>query len=160
MTTITVAVHASSILITLDGPNQAGAAGQTISFFGVITNTDTTPGDQPIFLNSDSLNFTLGDATVVDNFFSTVPISLAEGESSGDIDLFDITLANPESSLSGTGTYGLIGGMDGGSGQGSDNLAQTNFSVTVTPEPGTVSLLGIGLALMSLAIRSIKFVRH
>lgn len=156
LTALAVAgAQAGSISITLDDPDQSGVPGQTLSFFGTITNTDTNPGDDPIYLNFDSLNFSLGDATVTDNFFANVPISLAEGASSGDIDLFDIALADPESEPLGlyTGTYGLLGGMDGGDGSAADNLAQVNFSVTATPEPTTVVLLALGLALMGLLHR-------
>jgi hypothetical protein len=149
LTVLAVAGAHADIVITLDDPNQFSAPGDTLNFSGTITNTDTTPGDSPIYLNSDSLNFTLSDATVTDNFFANVPISLAEGASSGDIDLFDITLADPESDPFGTGTYGLLGGMDGGTGTASDNLAQVNFSVTVTPEPKIIPLLTILVALMS-----------
>jgi hypothetical protein len=147
--------RAGSISITLDDPDQTGAPGETLNFFGVITNTDTTPGDDPIYLNSDSLNFTLPDATVTDNFFANVPIFLAEGASSGDIDLFDITLADPESYPLGvyTGAYGLLGGMDGGDGSASDNLAQASFSVGVVPEPRTLALLAIGLVLIGVLHR-------
>jgi hypothetical protein len=146
--------RAADILITLDNPNQTGSAGETLTFSGTITNTDTTPGDDPIYLNFYSFDFALSDATndAFGNFFAYVPISLAEGASSADIDLFDITLANPETLPLGmyTGTYGLLGGMDGGANTASDNLAQVNFSVNVvTPEPATLILLGAALILMS-----------
>jgi hypothetical protein len=143
LTVLAAAGVPADINIALDDPNQTGSAGQTLNFFGTITNTNATP----VFLNGDSLNFTLGDATVSDNFFTNVPISLAAGGSSGDIDLFDVTLADPESLPLGTytGTYGLLGGIDGNA---SDNLAQVNFSATVTPEPGYFALMGIGLVLM------------
>lgn len=145
---------ASNISIVLDNPNQIAGPGQTLNFFGTITNIDTTPGDAPIYLNLDSLNFTLDDATVTDNFFTNVPFFLAEGASSGDIDLFDITLANPEAEPLGvyTGTYGLLGGMDGGADTASNNLAQADFSVdvtSVTPEPATFLLVGVALVLVS-----------
>jgi hypothetical protein len=149
LTVLAVAGVRADINIALDDPSQTGTAGQTLNFFGTITNTNTT-GTQPVYLNNDSLTFGLSDATVVDNFFANVPISLAAGASSGDIDLFDITLANPESRPLGTytGTYGLLGGMDGGTFTAQDNLAQVSFSVNVTPEPGYFALLGVGLALM------------
>lgn len=143
LTVLAVAGVRADINITFDDPNQTGGAGQTLNFFGTITNSGATA----VFLNFDSLNFGLSDATVSDNFFTNVPISLAAGGSSGDVDLFDITLANPESLPLGTytGTYGLLGGIDGSA---SDNLAQANFSVNVTPEPGYFALLGIGLVSM------------
>jgi hypothetical protein len=133
----------ADINIAFDVPNQSGAAGQTLNFLGAITNTGATA----VFLNNDSFNFTLTDATVVDNFFASVPVSLAAGASSGDIDLFDVTIANPETLPLGTytGIYGLLGGIDGNA---ADNLAQASFSVSVTPEPGYFALLGVGLSLI------------
>jgi hypothetical protein len=131
----------ADISITLDDPAQTGSPGQTLNFLGTITNTGATA----VFLNGDSFNFALTDATVADNFVTNVPASLAAGASSGDIDLFDVTIANPETLALGTytGTYGLLGGVDGNA---ADNLAQASFSVSVTPEPGYFGLLGVGLA--------------
>jgi hypothetical protein len=108
-------------------------------------------------LNSYNFNFTLTDAstTVSDNFFAFVPISLGPGTSSGDIDLFDITLANPETDPLGLygGTYGLVGGADGGDDSGSDNLAQASFSVYV-PEPSILTLLAamLGVAMLGVSL--------
>lgn len=146
----------ASVEITLDNPNQAGGPGETLKFFGIITNTslDKDPADA-IYLNADSLDFSLSDATVEDNFFASYfPVFLTGGQSSGDIDLFDIVLANPETQPFGlyAGTYGLIGGEDGGSQTAQDNLAQVGFSVNTqptvpTPEPGSFGLLGSALIL-------------
>jgi hypothetical protein len=141
---------ASNIVITFDDPNQIGVPGETLTFFGTITNTssDTTLSDA-IYFNSDSLNFTLSpaSATIDDLFFSDVPIDLVGGASSGDIELFDIILADPVSDPIGTyeGTYGLIGGMDQGEDSASEDLAQADFSVELTPEPSTFWLLLGGL---------------
>ena len=152
--------RADGITITLDNPNQTGNPGQLIEFFGTVTNnsTDTDPADS-IYLNSDYLTLALTDATQNDNFYAAYyPIALAGGESSGDIDLFDYTLANPETDLFGphAGIYQLLGGIDGGAQTASDSLDEVNFSVDVepapsgTPEPGTCYLLGGGLALLGL----------
>lgn len=151
----------ADIVIALDNPNQTGNPGQTLSFFGTISNTsaDTNPADA-IYLNSDSLNLSLGDATVNDNFFAAYfPISLVGGTSSGDIDLFDIVLAKPETEPFGmySGTYGLLGGADGGADTAQNNLAQVNFSVNVQPAASTLPepsfLFEVGAALALLALR-------
>lgn len=143
---IAVEAHAG-IIVTLDDPAQTGSAGQTLNFFGTITNnsSDTDPADA-IYLNSDSFSFELSGAsyTLIDNFANT-PVDLVGGQSSGDIDLFDITLTDPQSDPLGTynGTYGLIGGADGGADTAQDNLGQSDFSVTtVAPEPGTGAMIG------------------
>ena len=155
---IGASAQASLVTITLDNPNQLGAPGSTLSFFGIITNTtDPNLGADPIYLNSASFNFALTDAAnnSLGNFFANVPFSLASGESSADIDLFDITLAYPGSLPLGSysGTYVLLGGRDGGDLSASDNLGQTDFSVTVTPEPAFFTLLGAGLVILGLARR-------
>ena len=138
--------RADSISIVFDNPGQTGAPGATLHYFGVLTNTDMNSNDQPVYLNFDSLNFGLSDATVVDNF-GGVPLSLGPGASSGPIDLFDITLANPETQPLGkySGTYVLFGGMDGGAFTASDDLGQASFSATVAPEPRYLGMLGMGL---------------
>ena len=87
----------------------------------------------------------LTDATVIDNFFASVPFSLAGGKSSGDIDL--------------SGTCGLLGGADGGAQPAQDNLAQVSFSVdaesavTSAPEPSVLFELGTILVLVALRRR-------
>jgi hypothetical protein len=142
--------RADNIVITFVAPDQTGIPGQTLQFFGTITNTDTNPGDGPIYLNFDSLNLALSDAVLNDLFFANVPLDLVEGASSGVIELFDYTLANPGSNPAGTydGTYGLLGGMDAGAGTAQDNLAQANFSVDAVPEPESRALLGTVVVLL------------
>jgi hypothetical protein len=140
------------IVITLDAPSQTGHPGDTLNFFGVISNT----GSDTVFLNGDPLTLAGLSFTIIDQFFATVPISLDGNTSSGDIDLFDVTVSNPLLDPPGKylGSYGLLGGADAptDTDPGSqDNLASANFDVTTgsgatgTPEPSTGFLLGVAL---------------
>jgi hypothetical protein len=135
----------ADIEVLLDNAAQSGSANDTLSFFGTITNTssDSTLEDA-IYLNSDSLNLSLADATVSDNFLSNVPLYLAGGQSSGDIDLFDLTLGADPAGVY-TGQYSLFGGADQGANIATGLLASANFTVTETsppvPEPGTITML-------------------
>ena len=141
----------ADIIISLDNPNQTGNPGAILNFFGTITNNDPNSDDAPIYLNGDPWVLLPDDASFEDNFFAAYfPVFLPPGASSGDIDLFDVALANPEADSFGlyTGSsYGLVGGADGGAQTASDNLAQASFSIDVepasspTPEPGTLWLL-------------------
>ena len=145
----TAAAKADEVTITFDQPTQTGTPGQTLQFFGTITN-DT---NQTIYLNSDSLDADSG-VTTTDDFYNT-PISLAPsgdpGDSSGDIELFDVTL-NQFGSFS--GDYTLIGGADGGAGTAQDNLGSASFAVTATPEPASILLvLSAGLAMWPISRR-------
>jgi len=144
LTALAVAGARADINITFDNAAQSGLPGATLQFFGTIDNT----GFNTVFLNADSLNLAGGsDFTTNDLFFTNAPISVAAGGSSGDIELFDVTISNPfvDTLTTYNGTYTLIGGIDGGA---QDVLAEASFSVSVTPEPGYFALLGVGVALM------------
>jgi hypothetical protein len=139
----TAAARADSVSITFSQPNQTTTPGQTLEFFGTITNlTGNT-----IFLNADDLDLAGQSFTTNDQFFNTVPISLApsgqSGSSSGLIELFDVTVSNPLLNPFGkySGVYTLFGGNDGGAGTAQDNLGSANFSVSPVPEPSTIYLL-------------------
>ena len=145
------AAKADSLTITLDQANPTASAGDTLQFFGTITN-DT---DTALFLNNDDLNLGGLSLTTTDQFFNTVPISLAPegevGDSSGDIELFDVTVSDPLLDAAGvySGTYTLFGGADGNA---QDNLGSTSFSVTTVspvPEPSTLYLLLSGILAMA-----------
>ena len=134
------------IVVTFDAPSQTGHPGDTLHFSGVISNT----GSDIVFLNGDPLTLAGASFTITDQFFATVPVSLDGNTSSGDIDLFDVTVSNPLLDPPGKylGSYGLLGGVDG---DASDNLGSANFDVTTgsgttgTPEPSTGFLLGVAL---------------
>jgi hypothetical protein len=142
----TAAAKADSITVTFDQPNQNALPGATVQFFGTIFNNTAST----IFLNSDDLNINGLSFAVNDQFFSTVPFSLAAGANSGDIELFDVTVSNPLSDSAGkyTGLYDLIGGADGNAQDVLENSA--TFSVNTAPvtspvpEPSTLCLLLTG----------------
>jgi hypothetical protein len=150
------------VTITFDNPNQTVAAGGTLQFFGAITN-DTS---NTIFLNSDDPTVDGLSLMLNDLFFTNAPSSLAPegqaGDSSGDIELFDVTASNPLLDAAGTfsGSYTLVGGADGGNGTGSDVLGTASFSVTTvapTPEPSSLYLLFTGmLAMAALAWKGMR----
>jgi len=150
------AARADEITITFDQSSQTASAGDTLQFFGTITN-DT---GATVYLNSDDLTVTGLSLTTTDQFFNTVPLSLAPNGSSGDIELFDVTVSSALLDAPGTysGAYTLIGGADGNA---QDNLGTATFSVTTlapTPEPPSVYLLLTGM--LSLAALAWKGVRH
>jgi hypothetical protein len=152
----TALAHAASLTIALDQPTEPASAGQTLNFFGTIANNTNAT----IYLNSDDLDFSSAGFSVIDQFFNTVPISLAPsgqpGSSSGDIELFDVGVNNPfgGSPAVYSGTYTLFGGADGGADTAQDNLGSATFAVAVTPEPSTIYLLAAGLGAVSMAARA------
>jgi hypothetical protein len=145
---VATAAKADPVTITFDQPNQIAGAGQTLEFFGTITNNTAST----IFLNSDDPNLAGLSFSINDQFFSTVPPSLAAGANSGDIELFDVTLSNPLQDAFATyaGDYTLVGGIDGNA---QDNIGSAAFSVSSVPEPSTIGLLFTGFAGL-LPIRS------
>lgn len=135
--------RADDIQISFDFAFQTGIPGEELIFTGTITNN----GADTVFLNGDSLNPSGDSFVVTDQFYNTVPISLDAGQSSGDIELFDVT---PNSHFTDTygsfpGTYSLIGGVDGNA---QDVLTLTDFTVDVAPEPPPSILFAAGLALI------------
>jgi hypothetical protein len=149
---------AGTITVTLDQPNQTGAEGDTLMFFGVLYNT----GGDTEYLNSDSLNLTAttGDFTTDDGpFFANAPLSLASSASTADIELFDVTIANPftDAFTSYNGLFTILGGADDSS---SDILTDPAiaFSVSVqsaTPEPSTSLLILAGFVACALVRRNL-----
>jgi hypothetical protein len=123
----------------------SGAPGSEVTVYGTITNT----GSDTDYLNSE--NYTLGSTFFsnpdITDFLLNAPLYLGPGSNSGLIALFTFDVA------SGTpgGSYGgnfldILGG-----GPIAQNLlASAEYSVTVkntvTPEPGTIGLIALGLA--------------
>lgn len=143
----------ANLVIALDNPDQTGSPGDTLVFTGILSNA----GSSAVFLNSADLNLAGGSFTpnFIDPFLNNVPLFLDPGQSTVDIELFDIALNNPFTDVPGTyvGNYALVGGVDV---DAQDVLNSANFSVTVNvpvstvPEPSSLLLMTSALIIMRL----------
>jgi len=152
-----VAAEANSVTIALDQPDQTGMPGDILQFFGTITNTSANT----LFLAGDDPNLSGLSLAFLDLFVSNVPEFLAPsgqtGDSSGDINLFDVAVTDPLLDAPGMylGLYTLIGGSNIGD---RNTLGMAGFTVTTaTPEPSAVYLLLV--ALSAVSIRMIRDAR-
>jgi hypothetical protein len=147
-------LQATTLLVLLSNPSQAGSPGDVLPYFGTMTNVSAT---DTIFLNSASSTSASANLTIdVTPFFVNAPLSLAPGEVSGLFEIFDVTIdpATPFGLISGS-TVSIQGGADAAT---FDDLADVNFDVQVgspaaaAPEPSTRWLLlaGAGTALAIL----------
>ncbi len=147
--------------LKLTNPDQVVTQGTArVAFDATILNPSAT---DTIYLNGDASSTSSPLLTVDDSpFFLDAPLSLAPGESSGPLELFDVTL----SSAAPVGTYSLnafsiIGGADGGTFADFSDIADATFSVTVkprvisVPEPDALLLTlgGLIAAAASLGMR-------
>jgi hypothetical protein len=147
--------------VTFDSPVQSGAPGDILQFFGTITYPAAS--GPTVYLNADSFSLTGFDVTAITDLFANSPVSLDAGGSSGDIELFDITIPNPfTDSCVGSadcgGTYNILGGADGGAGTAQDVIGTANFTVDVqqpsgVPEPSSAVMLSSTLLLLLVARR-------
>jgi hypothetical protein len=129
------------LVLNLPNSTQSAAPGEVVTFYGSLSNA----GDGAIFLNglSAQINAVPADLTVdPDIFFSEAPLFLAAGESSGQIPLLAVTIQPGF-----TGAYGpflgslfVLGGADG---DAINIVAAGEYSVVVTPEPGSGVLISI-----------------
>lgn len=156
----TAAVHAGPLLdLTLTDPDQTVTQGTTIvAFDATISNPSTT---DTLYLNGDASSTSSPFLTVDDSpFFTNAPLSLAPGASTAPFELFDLDLAAdaPLGTYT-TNSFSILGGADGGTLTDFANIGSAEFSVAVdqampsVPEPGTISLLGVGLAALALSRR-------
>jgi hypothetical protein len=117
----------AGLLIQFDNPDQTSGPGNTLSFFGVVSNG----GADTVFLIQDSLNLLGNSFTLTDLFYQNTPVSLDPGQSSDDIELFDVAINNPFTDPDGqyTGSYAILDGS-------LNVLGSQQFSVTENPAAG------------------------
>jgi hypothetical protein len=139
------AAKADPLSIVFNSPSQLTLPGNTLTFDVTVYNTDPA---NTIFLNSDSYNIdaplTLddGSSTFTTGFWAFAPLSLAPSSSSGDFELFTLTIPYGTPYGLYTGSFEILGG-DTNSDQ--NVVGTADFDAYVTPEPSSLSLLGIGL---------------
>jgi hypothetical protein len=151
------AANIFSVSILFNSPVQFAAPGDTITFTGTVTSLEPS---RIVDLNGCIVDPHLADFTT-DNcaaFVAGAPFTLAPLEvSTPAFDMFTITVNLPFTGTYGPqipGTFTVLGGVEpvgGGYDGGTGNiLGQADFQVVVTPEPGTIGMLGLGLAIAAL----------
>lgn len=145
---LSLTAHADTLNLSLTTPNQTGSPGDTLVFFGTISN----PTAATFFLNGDNLSTNPGPPFLNGNgsaFLLDTPPSLGAGGSTGNVDLFSVMIG--ASAAPGTYTLNSFEVLGGSTSSAQDLLATQQFTVTVSssggpvPEPGSLLLLSTGL---------------
>lgn len=136
------AARADSVDITLSESSLTSYAGGILTFYATLTNVSSGT----IYLNGDSFTTPSLFLTLKDNpFLTNAPLSLAAGQTSGPLAIFQIFIApRATSGTYGFNTFTILGGATSSS---FNQVGSTLFTVNVSPvpEPGTLVLLGSGL---------------
>lgn len=139
---------AGTLSLNLVTPYQSGDPGQTLTFDVNITNNSS----DTVFLNTDfyyvDSPLALDDGQL-DNtgFWTNAPLLLGTGDSSGDFELFTVTIPLGTPAGLYTGFFAIYGD-DGGSSVDS-LLGTAYFDINVLPEPSSLVLFVSGLAVLA-----------
>ena len=126
-----------------------GNPGDTIQFFGTLTNTTNAT----VFITSDNIPFPFLSGVDDSPFFANSPLSLGSTGFSGIFEFMDITIPLGQAPGTYDGNFIVIGGLLDGA---NDPVGAAAFHVTVnslTPEPASMVLVGLGLVGASLLAR-------
>ena len=154
----------AQLTFTLSPDTLTGAPGDTLMFFGTVTNSGSTT----VFVNTDNVNLTGMGLTLDDNpFFMNVPQILNAGDTSGRVELFDVAIDPTAAFSMYPGFFSVVGGATNGS---QDLLATSNFTVIVAPaapppapnvpEPGSIAIMGMGCGVLGVGFASRKRARN
>jgi hypothetical protein len=150
--------RADSLTLTLDAPFQTGHQ-TAYDFTGVIdyTGVDSiNDGGVTEYLNGDSASLTAGASLDDSPFINNAPLSLNPAGTSGDFDIFNVTVPayinGPPSEDTYIGSFSILGGPTSSD---AEVLATVDFDIVVTPEPSSWLLLasGLGGLLMTMKAR-------
>jgi hypothetical protein len=140
-------LRADTLSASLVNAALTGTAGSSITFQANVSN----PSGTDTFLNGDSSITSSILVSVNDTpFILNAPVSLGSGGIAGPFDIFTVVLDPSIAAGIYTGTFSILGGADGAS---SNDLADLNFTVNVTPstsvpEPGTLQMVLVGAFLV------------
>jgi hypothetical protein len=133
------AAMADPLTITLSQPFQSGLTNDTLDFYATVTNNSDT---KTVYLNGDG--FSVDAPLVLDDsaYLSGFPLTLAPDASYTGL-LFTIYIPSLTTMGLYEGEFEITGGHYN-SGE-EYTLGSADFDVYVTPEPSSLSLLGMGL---------------
>jgi len=144
---LTAAAHADTVTFTMvDSTGDIPSSGGSLTYEATVSAP--LSNGAAVFLNGVSFDITSPIILADTDFFADFPFFLAPGTTfTGD--LFVLTAAPGTLPNTYLGAFTLLGGADGNAsndlGTADFNVVVTNGSLSATPEPSSIALLGTGL---------------